>query len=40
MEFKYMLIGTEFYGDQKKFEQVQGEEAEDEEAVYVRKATG
>lgn len=39
MEFKFMLVGNEFYGDLAKFEQRQGEEGEDEDAAFVRKST-
>jgi hypothetical protein len=30
MEFKYMLVGNEFYGNRSKFEQEQLEEGTDE----------
>ena len=39
MEFKYMIVGTEFYGDQSKFEQQVDEEGEDEQALFIRKKT-
>lgn len=39
MEFKYMLVGTEFYGDQSKFEQLPSDEGEDENQAMVRKQT-
>ena len=39
MEFKYMVVGTEFYGDRKNFEQQADEEGEDEQALYIRKKT-
>ena len=39
MEFKYMLIGQQFYGDQKAFNQVPAEEGEDERKGFERRAT-
>jgi len=34
MEFKYMVVGSDFYGNQKKFEAVQHEEGEGEVTSY------
>lgn len=34
-----MVVGTEFYGDRKNFEQQVDEEGEDEQALFVRKRT-
>ena len=39
MEFKYMMVGNEFYGDRVKFEQQVNEDGEDEQALYVRMKT-
>ena len=39
MEFKYMLIGQQFYGDQKAFNQMPAEEGEDERKAFNRRAT-
>lgn len=39
MEFKYMLVGTEFYGDQKEFEKMPSEEGEDENQTLQRRST-
>ena len=39
MEFKYMLIGQEFYGDQKAFSQVRAEQGENEAVAFERRAT-
>lgn len=37
MEFKYMLVGTEFYGDLKQFEKMPSEEGEDENQSLQRR---
>ena len=39
MEFKYMLVGTEFYGDKKQFENIPSEEGEDENKTLLKKQT-
>lgn len=39
MEFKYMLVGQEFYGDQKAFETGRPEEGENEKDAFVRQQT-
>lgn len=39
MEFKYMLIGQSFYGNQKEFNQIPAEEGEDERNAFRRKST-
>jgi len=39
MEFKYMLVGKEFYGNLVKFEQKVEEEGENEERAFSRMAT-
>lgn len=37
MEFKYMLIGQEFYGDEAAFKQLRPEQGEDERDAFVRR---
>ena len=39
MEFKYMLIGEEFYGDEAAFNQMRPEQGEDERDAFVRRQT-
>lgn len=36
MEFKYMMVGTEFYGNRNKFEQNSEEEGENEDKMFTR----
>lgn len=39
MEFKYMLIGEKFYGDEAKFKQLRPEQGEDERDAFKRRQT-
>lgn len=39
MEFKYMMVGTDFYGDRKKFEVVAGDEGKGEVQKFARMKT-
>ena len=40
MDFRYMLIGNEFYGDRDKFEKPIAEEGENENKAFMRFKTG
>ena len=39
MEFKYMLVGDEFYGDEAAFDKKQSQEGEDERFKFERMRT-
>ena len=39
MEFKYMLVGNEFYGDRKAFDDGANPMEEDDDAKFARQAT-
>ena len=39
MEFKYMLVGDEFYGDEGAFDKKQSQEGEDERFRFERMRT-
>ena len=39
MEFKYMLVGQEFYGDQKTFEMARPDQGENEAVAFQRRET-
>lgn len=40
MDFRYMLIGNEFYGDRDKFEKPIAEEGENENKAFMRFKSG